>query len=172
MGTIFTLTSDIRTVSKTLLDDMLNELGKTLRLVYEPVKSLCPNCRLSPITKRSSGVYESGGPIPFEGGQPCPVCEGEGWLVSEEKFDDIKASVARSPRDWFIAVSPDIVVPAGTVQLKMFSSNWAKAKRARKVILSPESGGVELETYKLHSALGDPSNLVPGRYMVGLFERV
>lgn len=172
MGTIFTLDPSIRSVSRTILDDMLNELGKTLRLVYEPIRTECPNCVLSPITKRSSGVYQSGGAASFEEGETCSVCGGEGWLTSSAVTEDIKASVARTPKEWFVAVPPNFVLPAGIIQLKIFAENWSKVKRARSFILSPEASGIEQEVYRLHSALGDPSSLVPGRYAVAFFERV
>jgi hypothetical protein len=171
VGTIFTLTTDIKTVARTVLDDMINELGKTIRLVYEPVKSECPNCLIDPVTRRSSGLYQAGGPIPFSEGQPCPVCEGAGWVVGAEKTEDIKGGVAWSPKDWYVPL-PDIVLPAGVIQIKTFATNWGKVRRARHVIVQPEFAGVEVFRYKLSSALGDPSNLVAGRYCVGLFERI
>jgi len=172
MGTIFTLSPDIREVARILLDDMIEELGKIVRLVYEPTKSECPNCLLSPINNRSSGIYQSGGPLAFEEGQPCPVCSGEGWVISASLTEDIQCGVAKTPKDWFIPIPPTIVLPAGMVQLKTYTTNWAKVKRARHVILAPDVSGFEVEIYRLHSSLGDPSNLVPGRYCVGFFERV
>jgi hypothetical protein len=169
MGTIFTLSDDIRQVSQTLLDDMLEELGKTARCVYEPIKSECPNCLIAPITNRSSGRYQSGGPLPFEDGQTCPTCEGLGYIITSTPYDDIKVGVSRIPKEFFVVLPPTLILPNGAVQLKTYTTNWGKIKRARYIILAPEQSGIEEERLKLHSTLRDPSNLVPGRYTVGLF---
>jgi hypothetical protein len=170
MGTIFTLTSDIRDVSRTLLDDMLEELGKTVRCIYAPVQAECPSCLLDPITNRSSNRPQSGALVSFEEGQTCPTCEGHGYVVSEVPYDDIKASVSRNPKAWQEIVPPSVVVPDGVVYLKTYTSNWAKIMRARYVILAPEMSGIQEERLMLHSVLRDPSNLVPGRYTVGIFK--
>jgi hypothetical protein len=172
MGTILTLDSDIRTISRQVLDDFITELGKKVKLVYEARRHQCPNCLINPATTRSSGLYKAGGPTPFERGQPCPVCAEAGWVVDAAQEEIVQAGVAYNPREWFIVVQPGVGMPAGLFQIKFFATDWGKVTRAREVVVSPDLAGLDLVRCKLHTTLGDPSNLVPGRYAVGLFERV
>jgi hypothetical protein len=40
-------------------------------------KKPCPNCYPDPITRRSTGVYRKGGPMPFSS-RTCPMCQNSG----------------------------------------------------------------------------------------------
>jgi hypothetical protein len=169
VGKIFTITQDIRDIARDVLDDFLTELGKKVKLVYAARRHVCPNCLLGPDNK-SAGLYRSGGPVPFVAGQPCPVCGGEGWVTDAEQTEIVQASVAWKPADWFVPV-PYVGLPSSTFQIKVLASDWGKVSRAREVVVAPDLGGLDMVRAKLERALGDPSNMVPGRYAVGQFQR-
>jgi len=81
IGKVFTLTPDIIQLASNAFDDMLNQLGKKCQLFYPSVDIVCPNCIVNPKSGVSTGRYKSGGPIPFNFGEICPVCEGKGVVV-------------------------------------------------------------------------------------------
>ena len=57
----------------------------------------CNNCVYDPIGRKSSNVYEAGGPVPFAFGGLCPMCHGQGKkpVVSTE---DIKVIIVYNPK--------------------------------------------------------------------------
>jgi hypothetical protein len=79
---------------KQIFDDAINALLENTALtvpctlIFDNTKLQdCPNCIYDSISRKSSNIYEVGGPIPFITGQICPYCNGIGSLSfsSEEQ---------------------------------------------------------------------------------------
>ena len=59
----------------------------------------CNNCVYDPIGRKSSNVYEAGGPVPFPFGGLCPMCNGQGKkpVVSTE---NVKVIIVYNPKEF------------------------------------------------------------------------
>ena len=80
------------------IDALINQLGKNVRLIFDPILTPCPNCLYDTLRKRSNGIYRSGGPRPFKRGRKCPFCKGKGLNeTSVEKC--IKCLIKWNPTD-------------------------------------------------------------------------
>lgn len=57
----------------------LNNDVKEIRVMPKIQKqsTICSNCYIDPVSKKSMGKYKKGGPVPFDG-KICPVCNGSG----------------------------------------------------------------------------------------------
>lgn len=76
----FDIPEDIITCHEWVADEFIDgPFGNDCTLVY-PVtnNAVCPNCIFSPREQKSSGIYKSGGPIPFPNHTVCPWCGGVG----------------------------------------------------------------------------------------------
>lgn len=88
------------------IDQLLKDLGYNITLYLEPVSQDCPNCGVGPNGK-SDGRYNSSntntlnGPLNrfFPAGAICPVCAGQGKLLTENT-KDWTALIKYSPEEW------------------------------------------------------------------------
>jgi hypothetical protein len=80
-----------------------NIWSRKITIVYPKRKTECPNCENNGF--KSTGIYKTGGPYPFEDGFPCLYCDGLGFKFIETT-EDIKGRVYYSRKDWV-----DIGVP-------------------------------------------------------------
>jgi len=81
------LNASVRQEFSNLIDVLVSDAGCTLpcKLFYSSAKCIdCENCISNPMIGGSSGVYQSGGPIPFGKGMTCPLCVGKGKIHVEE----------------------------------------------------------------------------------------
>jgi hypothetical protein len=62
------------------IDALINQLGKSVLLEFDPIITQCPNCLFDTVRKRSRGIYRTGGPTQFARGRKCPYCKGKGFL--------------------------------------------------------------------------------------------
>jgi hypothetical protein len=162
MGTLFTLTDAIREVTQAALDDLITELGKTVRLVYPPLRVEC-GC--------AGNAWVTGGPFPTPGASPCALCGGTGYRA-EVTTEDLLMLVAAEPSRFFRPLPRGTQVPDGTIQVKFFLSNLPKVKQAQELILQPELEQVARWRYVLDGDPIDVSNIVRGRYAVAQLRRV
>lgn len=123
------------------IDAIINQLGKNIFIINNPVEIVCPNCYYDSKLKRSSGRYKSdnpntlNGPLNkvFQDGQKCPVCRGQGKLISERNDTQIKATIKWNPRE--DVVNDDgtrVALPDGVCKIKTFSSNYSIIKNAKE----------------------------------------
>ena len=82
MAKIFTITDDIRQIAADAIDDLIDQLGKTCRLVYPPTFSSC-SCS-DTIGKKGPHVWGHGGYGPRGGNTGCSLCGGSGQIATEE----------------------------------------------------------------------------------------
>lgn len=123
-------------VYQSRIDALINQLGKDVHLIFDPVREPCPNCEFDNIRKRSRGIYLSGGPRPFQRGRTCPWCKGAGLLeTSREKC--ILALTKWAPRDaerYGISLKDY----KGLVRLKTFATSLSDLVKARFAIVNHE----------------------------------
>ena len=80
------------------IDAVINQLGKSVLLEFDPIQEPCINCEFEMIRGRSRGIYKAGGPRPFVRGRQCPYCKGRGFTeTSVQKC--IRCLIKWNPRD-------------------------------------------------------------------------
>tara|TARA_R100000315_G_C5234802_1_gene146236 strand:- start:1258 stop:2784 length:1527 start_codon:yes stop_codon:yes gene_type:complete len=110
----FTIPNEVISSHEHIVDSLISgNTGQNCQLIYPITKnSVCPNCIYSPRQKRSSNIYKTGGPVPFENHTICPWCGGEGRTNRAIK-EDVRLRVYWTPRDWSITgavENPDTAV--------------------------------------------------------------
>lgn len=172
MAKLFELTPEIRQIAQDGIDDLIDQLGKECKLLYPPITTPCPNCVYDPVQKKSTGKYKSGGPFPFTVGT-CQVCRGLGMLTStpnDGNDDKIIVLCEWNPRK-FINFPGGIQIPRGALQTKGYLTEVGKVFRARRIQVQLAIAPYRTYIYNLVSEPIDPSNIVPNRYFVCLWER-
>lgn len=102
-------------------------------LIYPPRVEECPNCFRDPQTGKSSSVYKTGGPIPFDNFTMCPLCGGIG-RQSTEVTDTIYLRIYYKPKD-FINMGIPIEAKDGQVMVIGYLTDLPKLERATEIIL-------------------------------------
>lgn len=74
--------------------------GKVCLLEYTQEDTECPNCFFDPITKRSTNIYKSGGPISFTNYTTCPHCGGAGRSSIAPTTESIRLRVYWNKSKW------------------------------------------------------------------------
>ena len=74
------ITDELINVYQSRIDALINQLGKSVFLEFDPIIDPCPNCTYDTMRKRSTGIYIPGGPRPFARGRRCPYCKGKGLI--------------------------------------------------------------------------------------------
>ena len=167
MGTIFTLTNDIKTIAQAAITDLINQLGKQCQLVYPPTVSVCPNCYFDSLNNKSTNIFLPGGPTPFPDGSICPVCSGSGNLATETSTT-ITMLIANHPSKFFIKI-PHIEVPAGAIQTKGFIADLPTVMKAQAMILQPTFPN--RLRYVLAGEPIDEGNIIQNQYFVATWKR-
>lgn len=168
MGTLFTLTPGILATTKTVLDDLITELGKDCLLVYPPATVPCTECGGA----LTHGPH--GGPAP--NGWVCPGCDNAGTRTVSTT-ETLRLLLEVNPADWFYRPRPYTQVPAnaqvpgGTLKTKCHLAHRPKLLRAQHIIVQPELGPSYTTKYQLDGDPVDVSNITKGYYCVAYWRR-
>lgn len=150
------------------IDSLIDQLGKNVILTLGKITTDCPNCEYDSIRKRSSGRYQSGGPIPFSDGTVCPYCEGRGKIETENTAT-IKALVKWNPRD-FNRMELNINEADVICRLKTYLSDVPNLKRASSIIVDSDARRLsEHRMYLLREPT--PVGLQSSRYAVSYWRQ-
>ena len=146
------------TTYQTLIDDLIDQLGKDVLLEFDPIRAPCPNCEYDIVRKRSTGVYKVGGPRPFARGRQCPYCKGHGFTETEVN-KTIKCLTKWNPND---AEDFGIVVEQkqGIVRLKTYLTEADDLMRTKTIVVD----------YDIVSQMKLRVRLIKGPIPVGLRE--
>ena len=117
-------------------DAIIDSLGKNCKLVYPAKVTECNNCYYDPRTRRSTGIYKSGGPISFPNNTTCPACGGAG-RSTVETTESIKLRVYWNPKDWQ-TFAGTIQNPEGVAQVIGYMSDLPKVERSVEVIINSD----------------------------------
>lgn len=161
------LVDEYQWLADSLLDD--TNVSQPCKLVYQPISSECPNCYLDPSTGRSSGVYKSGGPEPFQNLTTCPYCAGEG--TSEvASSEEIRLRVYWRMADW-IKIGIPVDVPQATVQVIGYMTDLPKLERAVEIVVVNDMAGYrEWKCKRKGEAV--PHGIGQDRYFIQFLERI
>ena len=117
-------------------DAIIDGLGKACVLVYPEKVTECPNCYYDRRESRSTNIYKTGGPKPFDNNTTCPWCGGAGRSSSRET-EDIVLRIYWSPKDWSIYATT-IENPEGVAQVIGYMKDLPKVERASEILLNAD----------------------------------
>ena len=132
------ITPAFKTLFTDVMDALLEDNACTVpcRLIFSGTKYTdCTNC-IKPVGGGTANLYQSGGPVPFRGGQPCPLCGGAGLILSDET-ETVFLLVLWNYGDW-IGVPNAISRPAGMVQTISKMSTIGQLKEANEIIIDTD----------------------------------
>jgi len=127
----FTIPDRLIDIYQDGIDAIINQLGKTVRLVMPQRELDCPNCGYDGRGRRSNGRYNTNNPNPagklnkvFARGQVCPVCNGRGRIKDAVASTiSILATTRWDPNEFLESPNGRVRMPAGVCKLKTFASN-------------------------------------------------
>jgi hypothetical protein len=128
------ISADLIKIYQDRIDSLINQLGKNVYLIFDPIIEPCTNCEFDVISNRSTGIYKIGGPILFSRGQKCPYCKGKG-LLERENAKCIKCLLKWNPKEAFnygISVQKN----DGIVRLKTFLTDAPYLIKAKYAIVN------------------------------------
>ena len=143
--------------------------GHVCQLIYPVTKnSVCPNCIYSPRQKRSSNIYKSGGPVPFENHTTCPWCGGEG-RSSREMKEDIRLRVYWSQKDW--SISSPVENPDSSVMVVGYIYNLPKLEKADRILVNKNTSAYKKWIFE-RAGEAIPWGMAQDRYFAQMLRRV
>jgi len=133
----FNIPSEIFDLHEWMADELIDgDIGVTCTLTYPSKQSECTNCIYDRNTERSSNIYKTGGPEPFENYQTCPICQGRGRLELPQT-EQIRLRVYYEDSEWrkvgVKAASPDTIAVVIGYMLDL-----PKLEKANTLLLNDE----------------------------------
>jgi len=129
----FSIPSGVIDSHEWVSDAFIDTLGKSCTLIYPAKITECSNCYYDARTRRSTGIYKTGGPNPFPNNSYCPVCGGAGRTTAEVT-EEITLRIYWNPKDWQTTANT-IQNPQGVAQAIGYMSDLEKVERATEIIL-------------------------------------
>lgn len=166
------ITSHFKNLFKSMIDSLLVEgsLSVPCTIVYEnSLKEECSNCEIDPLSKRSSGLYKTGGPIPFTDGNICPYCGGVGFLQSS-KEEVVHLLVLFDYKTW-INFKSDIKAPEGMIQTICGIELLSKIKNANRLIVDNNLNGLTRNIFARDSD-PEPAGLGDNQYIFTFWKKI
>lgn len=150
-------------------DFIIDNFGVNCKLVYPALKTECPNCIVDLIGQKSSNLYKSGGPYPFQDGMICPYCNGDGFR-SDSPTETIKLRVYWNKKEWQ-KIGMNVNMQDGAAQIIGFLTDMPKIRKAVSIeVLSDYENAIN---YKfILSGETFPWGFKKNRYFVGFLDRV
>lgn len=133
----FSIASDLLDTHESMSDAIIDDLGQDCALIYPASIVECDNCILDPSTGRSSGIYKTGGPVPFPNYTVCPRCGGEGREKIEET-ESITLRVYWEPKSWIKLGGVDFAQPDGLAMTIGYMTALPKIERAERILLNSD----------------------------------
>ena len=122
-------------------DAMIASLGKKCLLIYPEKVVECTNCYYDRRERRSTNIYKTGGPKPFDNNTMCPVCGGAG-RSSSRQTEEITLRIYWSPKDWD-TLGTTIENPEGVAQVIGYLGDLPKIERATELLLNSSIQGIK-----------------------------
>jgi hypothetical protein len=167
------ITNEFKAIFNDAIDTIISQNGLSVpcRLKYssEANSTLCNNCLYDPISKLSSNIYKTGGPVVFPNNHICPVCMGMGLVKSDSS--EILYMSAIFDSKYFVNWSTEVAhIPGGMVQTICLLSYLPKIRNANEIIFD-----TNIENYGNYSyeRAGDPmpAGLGDNRYIITMWKR-
>jgi len=152
-----------------VVDALIDDLGVNCKIVYPAKDSECNNCVFDRDTGRSSGIYKTGGPVPFTNFTTCVVCGGIGKLY-QEQTEVIKLRVYWKKGDW-IKTDNTFLTSGNYAQIIGYMTNIIKIRRAKELILNSNLENIQEIRCQLVADI-QPWGFRHNRYFVGYLKMV
>jgi hypothetical protein len=171
MGIYISIPPVVRQFIDQSMTDMLGTdvFGVNCVLSMPPSPTYCANCVADPIGMKSSNIYITGGPQPFEDGQVCPVCHGD-YILQVEQTKTIVMVIEWKPERFLDIMRRTVRFPQSTIQSRGFVSDLQYVQNCSHMETFLDTS-TDHYTFKLR---GEP--IVPGRlsrkFFYALWERV
>lgn len=104
--------------------------SKPITFFYPEITEECSNCYYN--GSKSTGVYKTGGPYPFDNGSICPLCAGEGVKVTEPT-SSTSARIYYSRKDW-ITFGPKVEIPDAAAQIVFNMDDLPSVQNCKYII--------------------------------------
>lgn len=128
------ISDDFKQLHVDMITEVIRGASVECTLIYGDTKFTdCPNCIFSPLTGKSSNIYEAGGPIPFTFGI-CPYCKGAGKLPIESTTI-IDLALIFDYKSWIPGLSTNIQSPNGFVQTISLFDTFEDLKNAKELLV-------------------------------------
>jgi len=165
---LFTIPDSVITTFQAGIDTLIRELGKTVKLIYDPTIIDCPNCEVDPIGNKAANRFRPGQQR-FADGRRCPYCRGTG-KTEEENSEEIIALIKFNPRD-YKKFGISIQDPSSLIRMKTFLTDVIKIQRATTAVIDLQTKGIIKTTCR---RLKDPipTGLKESRYAITFWERI
>lgn len=145
------------------IDDMIAVWGKQCQLIFPQTGQVfCPNCVWDSMTRRSSNVYKSGGPVPFGQGGFCPVCGGKGVMPPPAKTKTITMIVRWNPGE-FLILPGEIEVPYSVCETEGHIADWPSVQQARVMMIETPISGLMRQRFELSGEPIDANSISQGQ---------
>jgi hypothetical protein len=167
------ITNEFKALFNDAIDTIIaqNGLSVPCRLKYssETNSTLCNNCKYDPISKLSSNIYKTGGPVVFPNNHICPVCMGMGLVKSDSS--EILYMSAIFDSKYFVNWSTNVVnIPGGMVQTICPITYLPKIRNANEVVFDTNIENYGNYTYE-RSGDPMPAGLGDNRYIITMWKR-
>lgn len=150
------------------IDTLINQLGKSVKLIYPPTIIACPNCINDPIGNKPANRFRPG-PMRFSDGRRCPYCRGT-KKTEQENSEVIQGLIQVKPRD-YKRYGISVQDPGGLIRVKTFISDVIKIERATHAIVDIQKQNIiKMKCRKIREPI--PTGLRDSRYAITFFERV
>lgn len=167
----FSLNSSILDVHEEICDYLLDTFAyKTCKIIYPQKNNSCPNCIQDTDTNASTGIYKTGGPVPFTNYTICPYCGGLGKLYIEES-ETVKLRVYFNQKQ-FVKIDEfkSIVIDNDVIQIIGYLTDLPKLERAKELIVDTPIEGYKQYSFQPLSA-PNPWGFRQNRYFIQMWKR-
>ena len=131
------ISTQFKQLHKNAIIEVLRGCGVPCQVVFGTTKfEDCPNCKFDNIGNRSSGIYEPGGPTPFQFGI-CPVCNGLGRIPNDTS-EAITLCPVYDYKQWIPMINSSVRSPNGYVQTISVFSTYSTLKRSKEIIINTD----------------------------------
>lgn len=136
------ITEEHKNIFNQAIDTLISAkgLGTQCKLIYlDRLDStdVCKNCNIDPIYKKSTNKYNGTGPAPFPDNSICPVCNGDGYLRSDNS-EIITMAVLTSEKSWIDIGLDNARLPNGAIQTICQSVYAPQINNAIGIIISDD----------------------------------
>ena len=165
-ATVNRVTDSIISIYQRGIDTLVKELGKDMKLIYDPTIIDCPECDTS---KQPNNRFRPGPLIHYFDGRRCPYCNGAG-KTEKENSEIIRVLVKMRPRD-YDQFDISVQNPAALIKTKSFLQDVIKIQRAKDALVDIQvNDTIKVKVRRLSDPI--PRGLRDTRYAVTFWERV
>jgi hypothetical protein len=145
------------------IDAMFNAWGKYCSLIFASSGLVqCPNCLWDSSNQRSANVYKPGGPVPFQTGI-CPVCNGRGRVVQQERTKTIRLMIRWNPSEFIMMPNINITVPNGLIETEGKIADLPDVLKSRILIAELPLVPILRARFELSGEPVDPNSIAQGK---------